>query len=88
MKLVPLTVQADSAEADLVMYRKALPKMVAEGRVTQSYADAKVAVQEAIVATLRMMLPPKGVTQGTLPVVLHFASDADRAEYLKSSGMT
>lgn len=87
MKLVPLSVQVDSAEADLVMYRKALPEMVKEGKITKRYADAKIAVQESIVHTIRLMMPPPGVTQGTVPVVLHFATDKDRAEYLKASGL-
>ena len=85
MMLVPITVQADSAEADLVMYRKALPDMVKSGRITQRYAEAKIAVQESIVQTLRLMLPPPGITQGTIPVVLHFANEADRAAYIKEA---
>lgn len=82
MKLIPITSQIQSAEADLVMYRKALPEMVKAGRVTQEYADSKIAVQEAIVQTLNMVLPPKGIAQGTLPVVCHFENERDRAAFV------
>jgi hypothetical protein len=87
VKLIPISVQADSAEADLVMYRKAMPEMVKRGQTSQRFADLKIATQEAIVATLRMMLPPKGVEQGTLPVVLHFGTDKDRDEFLHQVGL-
>ena len=85
MRLIPITAQADSAEADLVMYRKALPDMVKAGRITQRYADAKIAVQESIVQTLRLMLPPPGVTQGAVPVVLHFATNDERNAFIKEA---
>lgn len=85
MKLVPIQTQIDGAEADLTMYRQAFPTLVARGNHSQGYADWKLAVLEATVHTLKMMLPPPGVTQGTLPVVLHFATEEDRAAFLKET---
>lgn len=86
MKLIPITAQVEQAEADLTMYRNAAGGMEQRG-YSKEYCAAKIAVQEAIVHTLKMLLPPKGVTQGTLPVVLHFATEADRAAYIKEAGL-
>lgn len=82
MRLIPIQKQIDNAESDLTMYRQALPALVARGHHSQGYADWKLAVLEATIHTLKMMLPPPGVTQGTLPVVLHFATEEDRAAFL------
>ena len=74
--------QIQYAEQQATMYRSAAGGMVEAGTWTQQQAQAQCAMAEAVVRSLRLLIPPPGKTAGTLPVVCHFANLKDRAAFV------
>lgn len=52
---VPLAEQIAEAERELHMRLSVYPRRVANGKMTQAKADRAIAVQRAIIATLRAL---------------------------------
>jgi hypothetical protein len=55
---VSLELQIKAAERELKMRKSAYPRWVADGRMSLEKADHEIAAMEAIVETLKKLLPP------------------------------
>lgn len=51
---VPLADQLACVKREISMRRRAYPRWVADGRMTQAKADAEIAAMEAVAATLAL----------------------------------
>lgn len=81
---IPLNLQISYAEQELSMYRAALPHMVKEGHCSAEMKTFRLAAGEAIVASLRMLLPPGGAPTTAQPVVCYFENEKQRAAFIKA----
>lgn len=65
---MPITIerQVEAAEREVVFRRRVYARLVQSRRMTQKKADEEIAVMEAIVATLRLQMPPQ-LKQVALP---------------------
>lgn len=91
---VPLADQVKEAGRELGMRRNVYPKWVEAGRMEQCEADLRLAGMEAIHRTLKWLEGRQDLIRdlaavdqmpelvGTVPLVLYFASEQDRREFV------
>lgn len=85
-RAIQIATQLQYAEQELAMYRAAVPGMVKAGHFTKANGALRIACAEAIVESLRLLMPPAGAEQITRPVVVHFRNERERADFIKAYG--
>lgn len=85
-RAIQITTQLQYAEQELAMYRAAVPGMIEAGHFTKESGALRIACAEAVVESLRMLMPPAGAEQVTRPVVVHFRNERERADFIKAYG--
>lgn len=82
-RLIAIADQVAYARAELSMYRLALPAMAESGDISSADAEARLALAEAVVESLVLLLPPNpNAEQITKPVVVHFRTESERNAFV------